>query len=47
MVLIETSWNVKLHTITTSPGHFGVLIETSWNVKNIEYVFEGGRGGLY
>ena len=33
VVLIETSWNVKVPTGVEIIGYLYVLIETSWNVK--------------
>ena len=32
-VLIETLWNVKVHSIDHQPTYSAVLIETLWNVK--------------
>ena len=46
LVLIETLWNVNLNAESDrAEAPADVLIETLWNVNNIEYVFEGGRGG--
>ena len=33
LVLIETSWNVKLNSVNIFLTDSIVLIETSWNVK--------------
>ena len=35
VVLIETSWNVKIISLNSRSQNMKVLIETSWNVKTV------------
>ena len=47
LVLIETSWNVKVQGQSQLRDAVIVLIETSWNVKGIlERVKYGGSTGI-